>query len=60
MSIHITDNLLRKYGFDRLVGKRIGESFGKNTNNEDLMIEHGFVEVYDCGQSSYIYKNKQK
>lgn len=53
---HITDNLLRKQGFDRLVGRYIGESFGKNTDNSELMIEHGFVEIYDCGQSSYIYK----
>lgn len=58
LDMHITDNLLRKYGFDKLVGNKIGESFGKNTNNEELMIEHGFVELYDCGQSSYIYKNK--
>lgn len=54
---HITDNMLRKHGFDRLVGRDIGECYGKNTSNKDLMIEHGFVEIYDCGQSSYKYKN---
>ena len=51
---HITDNLLRQRGFDQL----FGTNYGKGTSNEQLMLEHGFVEIYDCGQSSYIYKNK--
>ena len=51
---HITDNLLRQQGFDRLLGDKFGV-FGKGTNNEELMIEHGFVEVYDCGQSVYVW-----
>lgn len=25
--------------------------------DKELMIEHGFVEIYDCGQSVYVYKN---
>ena len=48
---HITDNLLRQRGFDQL----FGTNYGKGTSNEMLMIEHGFVEVYDCGQSTYIW-----
>ena len=44
--VHITDNLLRQQGFDRLHKT----SFGKGTSNEELMKEHGYVEVYDCGQ----------
>lgn len=51
--IHITDNLLRQQGFDRLVGEEFGV-YGKGTNNEELMLTNGFVEIYDCGQSSYI------
>ena len=52
---HITDNLLRQRGFDQLLGKEYG-CFGKGTSNEQLMLEHDFVEIYDCGQSVYTYK----
>lgn len=48
---HITDNLLRQRGFDQL----FNTNYGKGTSNEQLMLENGFVEVYDCGQSTYIY-----
>ena len=48
---HITDNLLRQRGFDQL----FNANYGKGTSNKELMIEHGFVEIYDCGQSVYIY-----
>lgn len=51
---HITDNLLRQRGFDQLLGKEYG-TFGKGTSNEELMITHDFVEIYDCGQSTYIW-----
>lgn len=50
---HITDNLLRQRGFDQL----FKTNYGKGTSNKELMIEHGFVEIYDCGQSVYVYKN---
>lgn len=46
---HITDNLLRKCGFDKLFKTH----YGKGTSNEQLMRENGFVEVYDCGQIAY-------
>lgn len=49
---HITDNLLRQRGFDQL----FGTNYGKGTSNNDLMIENGFVEVYDSGQSIYAYE----
>lgn len=48
---HITDNLLRTHGFDRL----FKTNFGKGSSNEKLMLEHGFVEVYDAGQATYTY-----
>ena len=51
---HITDNLLRQRGYDQL----FGTNYGKGTSNEQLMLENGFVEVYDCGQSTYIW-NKE-
>lgn len=50
---HITDNLLRQQGFDRL----FNASYGKGTSNEQLMLEYGFVEIYDCGQSTYVWRN---
>ena len=47
---HITDNLLRQRGFDQL----FKTNHGKGTSNEVLMLEAGFVEVYDCGQATYV------
>lgn len=52
--IHITDALLRQRGFDQL----FKTNYGKGTNNEELIILHGFVKVYDCGQNVYIW-NKE-
>lgn len=49
---HITDNLLRQRGFDQL----FKTNYGKGTSNEALMLEAGFVEVYDCGQATYVWK----
>lgn len=51
---HITDNLLRQKGFDQLFKTR----YGKGTDNEELMRENGFVEVYDCGQLVFSFINK--
>lgn len=53
---HITDKLLFKRGFDNLLGKTFGY-YGKGADNESLMLEHGFVEIYDCGQATYIWKS---
>lgn len=52
---HITDKLLFKYGFDKLLGNIFG-TFGKGSDNIKLMLEHGFVEIYDCGQATYVWK----
>lgn len=53
---HITDNLLRQHGFDRLFGDLFG-CYGKGTNNDELMLEHGFVEIYGSGQATYVFEN---
>lgn len=45
----ITDNLLRQRGFDQLFDAH----FGKGTSNEELMLQHGWLPVYDCGQNAY-------
>lgn len=55
---HVTDNYLRQRGFDQLFGNIFGV-YGKGTNNNELMIQHGFVEVYDCGQSTYAWCDKE-
>lgn len=49
----ITDNLLRQRGFDSL----FGTEYGKGTDNEVLMLENGWLPVYDCGQSVYEWSN---
>ena len=49
----ITDALLRQRGFDQL----FGTSFGKGTNNDDLMRDAGWRSVYDCGQAVYVYRS---
>lgn len=51
---HITDNLLRQRGYDQL----FGTNYGKGSNNEELMLKNGFVEIYDAGQGKYIFKNE--
>ena len=53
---HITDRLLFKRGFDNLFGDIFGR-YGAGTSNELLMLQHGFVEIYDCGQATYIWKS---
>lgn len=47
----ITDNLLRQRGYDQLFNAK----YGKGTSNEELMLENGWLPVYDCGQATYSY-----
>lgn len=48
---HITDNLLRQRGFDQL----FNTNFGKGTSNEQLIIDRGYVSIYDYGQNTYVW-----
>ncbi len=48
---YITDNLLRQRGFDQL----FNTSYGKGTSNEELMLSHKWLPVYDCGQYVYVW-----
>ena len=48
---YITDNLLRQHGFDRL----FNTDYGKGTSNEQLMIDNGWLPVFDCGQKVFVY-----
>ena len=47
----VTDNLLRQRGYDQL----FGTCYGKGTSNEQLMLDNGWLPVYDCGQKVYHY-----
>lgn len=49
---HVTDNLLRQRGYDQL----FNTSYGKGTSNEQLMLDHHWLPVYDCGQAVYSYR----
>lgn len=51
-SKRITANLLRARGYDQL----FGTDYGKGLDNRQLMIENGWLPVYDCGQKVYQYQ----
>ena len=48
----VTANLLRSRGYDQL----FKTNYGKGVSNEQLMLENGWLPVYDCGQYVYEYK----
>jgi len=48
----VTSTLLRQRGYDQL----FNANYGKGTSNEELMLEHGWLPVYDCGQAVYVYE----
>lgn len=49
---YITANLLRQKGYDQL----FKANYGKGTSNEQLMLDHGWLPVYDCGQAVYEWR----
>lgn len=51
---HYTDSYIQRNGFDRI----FHTDYGKGTNNTQLMLDAGFVEVYDAGQEVYLYIKK--
>lgn len=53
-AMFVLDSLLRQRGYDQL----FSTSYGKGTSNVQLMIEHGWVQVYNCGQKVFVYNNK--
>lgn len=48
----ITNNLLLSRGYDQL----FNTNFGKGTSNEELMLNDGWLPVYDCGQYRFIWR----
>lgn len=53
---HLTDNLVRQKGVDYL----LKTNYGKGTSNEEILIEHGFVPIYDCGQDTFVWEAENK
>lgn len=52
---HYTDNLIRQQGFSRIVHHKQASEENLETNDNDvLMLNEGFVEVWDCGQDVYV------
>lgn len=51
-SKYIRDSLLRQRGYDQI----FNTSYGKGSSNEQLMIDHGWRSVPDCGQARYIWR----
>ena len=48
---HLTDNTIRKYGVDKL----LGTNFGKHTCNNQILLDYGFVQLTDCGQKTFTF-----
>lgn len=49
---HITDNLLKQRGYSQLHNDK---EHVKGESNQLLMLEAGYLEIYDCGQSTYVW-----
>lgn len=49
----ITNNLLLQRGYDQL----FNANYGKGTSNEELMLNDGWLPIYDCGQSVYEWRS---
>lgn len=47
----VRDRLLCTSGYDRLFGTH----YGKTSSNEQLMIDNGWLPVYDCGQLTFTW-----
>ena len=52
---HITDSLLQRVGFDNLFHVKSE----KGLSNKELIIQRGYVPIYDCGFSTYKYMRKE-
>ena len=48
---YVTGTLLRQRGYDQL----FDANYGKGTSNEELMLQNGWLPIYDCGQLVFTY-----
>lgn len=55
---HLTNKLVEEVSFDKLLWKYFW-TFGKGTDNSELLIQHWYVPIYDAGQRKYI-RHKEK
>lgn len=51
----ISNTLLLQRGYDQL----FGTNYGKDTSNEELMLQHHWLPVYDCGQAVYVWTKQR-
>ena len=49
---YVTANLLRLRGYDQL----FNTNYGKGTSNDQLMLQNGWLPVYDCGQKVFVFE----
>ena len=55
---HYTNNLLLQRGADQLLGTNYGKPEVCGMNNKQVMVREGYVEVYDCGQSTWVWRKE--
>jgi len=51
---YVRDTYLRQRGYDQI----FKTNYGKGTSNEELMLENGWLPVYDCGQKVFTFNIK--
>ena len=56
---HYTDAIIRQHGFSQIINNKLAAQDNlKTSDNAILMKSAGFVEVYDCGQLTFIWKSE--
>ena len=53
-SKHITNNFLLQRGYDQI----FNEHYGKGTDNEELIMQRGYLPIYDCGQMTFEWRKE--
>lgn len=48
---HITNNFLLQRGYDQI----FNEHYGKGTDNVELILNRGYLPIYDCGQVTFVW-----
>jgi len=47
----INESMLMKYGVDNI----LHTNYGKGTNNKELIMKHGYMKLYNCGNLIFIW-----
>ena len=53
---HYTANQVRRIGACRCLGIPQIDYASTGKDNNAIMIENGYLEVYDCGQATYVWR----